>query len=228
MYKTDYFLQVVVMMSFRVNATIFTATANSSNVAFLQSLSPNMFIIVNSITGLLFVPLVNHIFIPCLPCVSIKARMAIGMIVNAVAILSAGSIEFSLHSGTMSEPVHTLLLFIIPTVLITLPETLTYTSALEFIYAQSPESMKGMLTGLFYFTLGIFSGGSTVLFYLYLRPSSNTWNYANYYWILLAFSVMGLVAYVIAATFYVNRRRPSTESEEVEERRLFYNNISMP
>ena len=122
-------LQVVVMMSFRVNATIFMATANSSNVAFLQSLSPNMFIIVNSITGLLFVPLVNHIFIPCLPCVSIRARMAIGMIVNAVAIVSAGSIEYSLHnSNTMSEPVHTLLLFIVPTVLITLPESLTYTS----------------------------------------------------------------------------------------------------
>ena len=121
------FLQVIVMMSFRVNA-IFTATANSSNVAFLKSLSPNMFIIVNCITGLLFVPLVNHIFIPCLPCVSIRARMAIGMIVNAVAILSAGSIEFSLHSSTMSEPIPTLLLFIVPTVLITLPETLTFTS----------------------------------------------------------------------------------------------------
>ena len=82
-----------------------------------------------------------------------------------------------------------------------------------------------MLTGLFYFILGISSGGSTVLFYIYTR---NTRNYANYYWILLAFSVVGLVAYGIAATFYVNRRRPSTESEEVEERRLFYNNISMP
>ena len=91
-----------------------------------------MFIIVNSITGLLFVPLVNHIFIPCLPCVSIKARMAIGMIVNAVAIFSAGCIELN----TMSEPVHTLLLFIIPTVLITLPETLTYTSGTTYNYAQ--------------------------------------------------------------------------------------------
>ena len=89
--------------------------------------------------------------------------------------------------------------------------------------------MKGMLTGLFYFTLGISSGGSTVLFYLYTRNTRNTRNYANYYWILLAFSVVGLVAYGIAATFYVNRRRPSTtDSEEVEERRHFYNNISMP
>ena len=50
--------------------------------------------------------------------------MAIGMIVNAVAIFSAGCIELN----TMSEPLHTLLLFIVPTVLITLPETLTYTS----------------------------------------------------------------------------------------------------
>ena len=113
------------MMTFRINVNIIAATANSSNVAFLQSLSPNMFIIVNCITGLLFVPLVNHIFIPCLPCVSIRARMAIGMIVNAIAIVSAVCIEYS---STMSEPLHTLLLFIVPTVLITLPETLTFTS----------------------------------------------------------------------------------------------------
>ena len=40
-------------------------------------------------------------------------------------------------------------------------------SALEFIYAQSPESMKGLLTGLFFFLFGIISIPSSVVFYAY-------------------------------------------------------------
>ena len=123
--------QVTVMMTFRVHAMILRATANSSNVEFLRSLSPNMFFVVNSITGLLFVPLVNHIFIPCLPCISMRGRMAVGMVINALAVLSAGCIENSIHGAV--EPLHALLLYIIPIVLVTLPETLTTMSGISFI-----------------------------------------------------------------------------------------------
>ena len=35
---------------------------------------------------------------------------------------------------------------------------------LEFIYAQSPESMKGLLTGLFYFAFGFFSEVAVLIF----------------------------------------------------------------
>ena len=110
---------------------ILRATANSSNIEFLRSLSPNMFFVVNSITGLLFVPLVNHIFIPCLPCVSMRGRMAVGMVINALAVLSAGCIENSIQGAV--EPLHTLLLYIIPIMLVTLPETLTTMSGISFI-----------------------------------------------------------------------------------------------
>ena len=39
--------------------------------------------------------------------------------------------------------------------------------ALEFIYAQSPESMKGLLTGLFYLILGLTSILSSGVYYAY-------------------------------------------------------------
>ena len=44
---------------------------------------------------------------------------------------------------------------------------------LEFIYAQSPESMKGLLTGLFYFFLGVASIPSAALYYLYKTSLEN-------------------------------------------------------
>ena len=96
------------------------------------------------------------------------------------------------------------------------------------MYAQSPESMKGMLTGLFYFIYSIFNGGSSILFYLFLQHRWKNPNYAIFYWMLLAMAVFGLVIYTIAACLYVNRRRPTSETEETEETGLFYNNISMP
>ena len=40
-------------------------------------------------------------------------------------------------------------------------------TVLEFIYAQSPESMKGLLTGLYYFFLGLTSIVSSAMYYLY-------------------------------------------------------------
>ena len=88
--------------------------------------------------------------------------------------------------------------------------------------------MKGMLTGLFYFIYSIFNGGSSILFYLFLKHRWKNPNYAIFYWMLLAMAVFGLVIYTIAACLYVNRRRPTSETEEAEETGLFYNNISMP
>ena len=50
-----------------------------------------------------------------------------------------------------------------------------------------------MLTGLFYFIYGIFNGGSSILFYLFLQHSWKNPNYAIFYWMLLAMAVFGLV-----------------------------------
>ena len=97
---------------------------------------------------------------------------------------------------------------------------------MEFVYAQSPESMKGMLTGLFYFIYSIFTGGSTTLFYFFIDASTA---YSYYYIMLLVLAVLGLVAYSIVACLYVNRQRPTSETEDgEEERRLFYDNIVIP
>ena len=85
--------------------------------------------------------------------------------------------------------------------------------------------MKGMLTGLLYFILSIFSGGSSVLFYLFLEYRGKTANYALYYWILLGVATLGLAVYTMAACVYVNRQRPTSETEEEH---LFYNDITVP
>ena len=112
------------MLSYRINATLFEATSNATDVRYLNLISSNMFIIINTLTGLLFVPLVNHLFIPCIPSLSMRGRMAVGMVVNVLAIVTALCIERGIRS-THTTPLQTVLLLILPTVLITLPEVLT-------------------------------------------------------------------------------------------------------
>ena len=57
---------------------------------------------------------------------------------------------------------------------ITLPFVILFNFAvLEFIYAQSPESMKGLLTGLYYLFRGLSSTVSSALFLLYKNSVKN-------------------------------------------------------
>ena len=95
-----------------------------------------------------------------------------------------------------------------------------FITVLEFVYAQSPESMKGILTGLLYFILGIFSGGSTTAFYIFSESSAN---YEYFYTILLVFTTLGFIEYVLVACLYVNRQRPNMECDETDETRHVYN-----
>ena len=92
--------------------------------------------------------------------------------------------------------------------------------ALEFVYAQSPESMKGMLTGLYYFIIGLFGAGSTFSFYFFIK---STTPFEYYYLILLVFAVLGFVSYVIVACLYENRQRPTQENEEGDDIQHAYN-----
>lgn len=119
------------MLTYRINATFFEATTNSSGFYYnMHSISSNLFFTVNGLVGLLLVPLVNHILIPCVPSLSMRGRMAIGMVIHILSIIAAASIEACVQS---LSPLHTELWFILPVVLITIPEILTTMSGI-YIY----------------------------------------------------------------------------------------------
>ena len=90
----------------------------------------------------------------------------------------------------------------------------THFAVLEFIFAQSPESMKGMLTGILYFMHGIMSGGASIVFYVFLQLSPLPFAFAYFYIVLLVFSVLGFVAYILVACLYTNHQRPLDREDE--------------
>ena len=153
-----------------------------------------------------FLPL--HLLLPCLPSLTIRGKMAVGFVIailpcpslyswstsSPVCHLCGDSCE-SLYlvsyspsqRSLFSSQVSSFYLVKYPCDVMTFP--IDRSTQLEFVYAQSPENMRGMLTGLLYFTLGIFSGGSSVT-YLLSHTSSR---YFIFCIILLVFCVVWFV-----------------------------------
>ena len=82
---------------------------------------------------------------------------------------------------------------------------------LEFIYAQSPEQMKGFLSGLFYLVFGLFSGAATLFFHFYPIMIDHFHNRLWYFIIYSGVGCIGLAMYMVVACLYSNRDRPEEE-----------------
>lgn len=92
--------------------------------------------------------------------------------------------------------------------------------ALEFIYAQSPEKMRGLLTGLFYLNMGIFMCTGSLIVFFVQHPDLGLQTIPNPSLILsLIFAIvalLGLVFYAAAASKYKNRHRPGADEEDLQ------------
>ena len=99
-------------------------------------------------------------------------------------------------------------------------------AGLEFIYAQSPNNMKGLQTGMFYLIYGIFSGiGATLYFGINLHNHNEKLT-ATLCLILVVIGIVGIVMYIITACRYKNRQRPTADGSEYDtQRRLIYEDV---
>ena len=121
---------------------------------------------------------------------------------------------------------------ILPNLTKTLALDLIMTSAFEFISAQSPHTMKGVLVGLLFAVRGFFQLTEAVL----LFPLKTIWNKVaietpqiscefSYYLVTSFIALVGLVLFAIAARKYQYRKReeePYSQSrvEEIYDRML--------
>lgn len=98
-------------------------------------------------------------------------------------------------------------------------------AALEFIYAQSPYSMKGLLVGLFFCRLGVGVAVAGVIFlgvpdseYLCLLSASSGYSVTNnciflYYILFIGVGIIAFILFTVTAVLYRNRRRDHVVNE---------------
>ena len=102
----------------------------------------------------------------------------------------------------------------IPCTLNALGYTFLYTSAYEFICAQSPHAMKGLLIGTFFTVKGVFQLISALITF-----SFSKWNKtlllscgSVYYLINVLIALIGLIAYTWVARRYKYRQRDEPDN----------------
>jgi len=148
-----------------------------------------------------------------------KHHIGLGVFLNLGAVIASICLELFL-------PPNRLPWLLLPGVLISIGEVLVFATALQFIYAQSPENMKGLLIGIFYFIFGLFSGGGALIFHWY-PPNENclegTTNCILWYYVIIAIiGLLGFVVYLTTAFLYTYRQRPAGYQEENEAMRRLH------
>ena len=119
---------------------------------------------------------------------------------------------------------------IIPNLLIGFSPVLITTTAFEFISAQSPHSMKGLLVGVFFAIKGLFQLSSAILLLPFSLPHFwETGQYSSspraincgfgYFFIVCGLALIGLIVFAIVAKYYQYRERddPPYNQAVVEE-----------
>lgn len=104
--------------------------------------------------------------------------------------------------------------YLIPViVVISIGELLTFTAVLEFICAQSPYSMRGLLIGTFFFIYGLISGLVALVILTFAAAFKHTSKTmvlscgSSYTLGVLAIGTFGLIFYIFIARWYRRRQR---------------------
>lgn len=183
----------------------------------VQYITQNIVSFLDPLLLLFVIPLINFIapFFPCYMSMSLRFRVGVGYMV----IFMAAVFLIFIEGLPLPNYVH-LFCLNFPIVLMVIGEALSVISALEFIYAQSPEKMRGLLTGLFYLIMGIFmSIGSSIVFLIQHPDIQSTTTTKPSFLLSLVFACVGLtglVLYGAVASIYKNRQRPGSDEENLQ------------
>ena len=209
------------------NVSNTTACYNMKSVGYLDH-----YIIV------LLVPLYELVVLPifhkCIPNFGIFQKFGIGMVLVLMNILAQLTLDIVGHQVTNATDIPCLFLakesstvlsidyrwLVIPEILRGIATLFLFVAAVEFVCAQSPYNMRGLLIGLIYGTLGLY----TIFDFLILLPflfyrdgkgQSSMLSCGFWYYLMIAIIVViALLIFCFVAKWYKKRER----DEELNDR----------
>lgn len=188
----------------------------------------------NTIAIILLIPLLDRVIYPCLRKIGRPLnhlhRIGIGLVLAALSMIAAAVVEverkkhFGFNQKVGDETFYssniTVFLQIPQFALVGASEAFTSISGLEFAYTQSPQSMQGVMMGMFMATGGLGSYlASAILRIVESATANDPWfpneindGHAEYLFYLLS-GLMGLffLGYLMAARLYKYRQLVGTD-----------------
>ena len=110
------------MMSYQVSNLAGVIT-RPTNMNYKNFVFPTLYTIFDALCVLIYLPLINHLVLPCFPSLSMKKRLGIGSFINIVTLISAAYVQWGTSA---SDSKHILLWLLIPGALLPLGELLIF------------------------------------------------------------------------------------------------------
>ncbi|XP_042058986.1 protein NRT1/ PTR FAMILY 3.1-like isoform X2 [Salvia splendens] len=185
--------------------------------------------IFSTLTVILVLPLYEHLFVPLArrltqnhAGITCLQRMGIGFGISIIASVVSGLVEIKrkmvatrynlLDSPTAIIPISAF--WLVPQYFLQgLSEVFVAVGHIEFLYDQSPESMRSTAAALYWIAIAIGSYMSTLMVTLVHRYTGERRNWLpdrnlnrgrleDYYWLVSGVQVVNLVYYVVCASYY--------------------------
>lgn len=161
-------------------------------------------------------------------------RMGVGFAINILATLVSSVVEIkrkkvAANHGLLDDPTTTIpfsVFWLVPQFwLHGIAEVFMSVGHLEFMYDQSPESLRSTATALYWLAISVGNYVGTLMVYLVHKYTGEEHNWLPdrnlnrgrleyYYWLVSGIQVMNLVYYVICAWFYTYK---PLEEEKITE-----------
>ena len=121
----------------------------------------------------------------------------------------------------------------LPNILLGVAPSLVMSTALEFVFAQSPHSMKGFLVGLFFATRGLFQFISSIVLFPFFSLDA-LWRHrqsvincdSGYLIFVFLVGLMSLISFSVAAKHYKYRERDDPPYNRMHVERVFAGSCS--
>jgi peptide/histidine transporter 3/4 len=197
------------------------------NYFIINASNPLVFVVALPVYELVVYPVIHKYVLPMMH------RIGIGYFLGLLAVMV--SIVFS-FIGRHSK--HTCVFFnnddrihlsewmvLLPILVSGFAEMLVFIPAYEFICAQAPFNMRGLLVGCFYALQGLASGISALLLFIFAEgytghKSLHTLHGCDFSFsvVILLFGVVGLIAYSVVVRWYKKRERDYLGREGINHR----------
>lgn len=122
------------------------------------TIKPDQMIVLNSILGILMIPVFEKFLYPLLRCMRITTplqKMVLGAVLTGTSFILAAVVELQIEKNFIN------ILWMFPQyIVIVMGEILIYTANLSFSYTEAPASMKSVVLSCMYLTV---AGGCLIV-----------------------------------------------------------------
>lgn len=210
--------------------TIQQARSMNRHLSHSFEIEPASLQIFGVLTTLLALPLYERLFVPLArrftgnpSGITCLQRMRVGFAINILATIVASLVEIkrksvAAHHNLLDDPkavIPITVFWLVPQACLHgFGEVFMYVGHLEFLYDQSPESMRSTAAALYWIAIAIGSYIGTIIVTLVHKYSGNStrnWlpdrnlnqgRLEYYYWLVAGIQVVNLIYYVVCASFY--------------------------